>query len=277
MTTTLPAIAILGTGSMGGAILSGLLDPSVVVEGGLRVTNRTAAKADALRTEGVASYATETEPQGNLDAVRGAGVVLLAVKPAGILELAESIAPALEPGAVVVSVAAGVTIASIEARLPAGTAVLRAMPNTPSVVRLGVTGVSAGSAVSDEQAALAASVFATVGEVVELPESQIDALSAISGSGPAYVFFLIEQYREAARRLGFDEAQASVLVDATFRGASELLAHQGLPPEELRRRVTSPKGTTERAIAVLEGAGLADLFEASAEAAIARAKELAAG
>lgn len=277
MTTTLPAIAILGTGSMGGAILSGLLDPSVVVEGGLRVTNRSTAKADALRSDAVASYATEVEPGGNLEAVRGASVVLLAVKPVGILDLASEIAEALEPGAIVVSVAAGVTIASIEARLPAGTAVLRAMPNTPSVVRLGVTGVSAGSSVTDEQAALAASVFATVGEVVELPESQIDALSAISGSGPAYVFFLIEQYREAARRLGFDEAQASVLVDATFRGASELLAHEGLPPAELRRRVTSPKGTTERAIAVLEGAGLADLFEASAEAAIARAKELAAG
>lgn len=277
MTTTLPAIAILGTGSMGGAILSGLLDPSVVVEGGLRVTNRSTAKADALRSDAVASYATEVEPGGNLEAVRGASVVLLAVKPVGILDLASEIAEALEPGAIVVSVAAGVTIASIEARLPAGTAVLRAMPNTPSVVRLGVTGVSAGSSVTDEQAALAASVFATVGEVVVLPESQIDALSAISGSGPAYVFFLIEQYREAARRLGFDEAQASVLVDATFRGASELLAHEGLPPAELRRRVTSPKGTTERAIAVLEGAGLADLFEASAEAAIARAKELAAG
>ena len=277
MTTTLPAIAILGTGSMGGAILSGLLDPSVVVEGGLRVTNRSTAKADALRSDAVASYAIEVEPGGNLEAVRGASVVLLAVKPVGILDLASEIAEVLEPGAIVVSVAAGVTIASIEARLPAGTAVLRAMPNTPSVVRLGVTGVSAGSSVTDEQAALAASVFATVGEVVELPESQIDALSAISGSGPAYVFFLIEQYREAARRLGFDEAQASVLVDATFRGASELLAHEGLPPAELRRRVTSPKGTTERAIAVLEGAGLADLFEASAEAAIARAKELAAG
>ncbi len=277
MTTTLPAIAILGTGSMGGAILSGLLDPSVVVEGGLRVTNRSTAKADALRSDAVASYATEVEPGGNLEAVRGASVVLLAVKPVGILDLASEIADALEPGAIVVSVAAGVTTASIEARLPAGTAVLRAMPNTPSVVRLGVTGVSAGSSVTAEQAALAASVFATVGEVVELPESQIDALSAISGSGPAYVFFLIEQYREAARRLGFDEAQASVLVDATFRGASELLAHEGLPPAELRRRVTSPKGTTERAIAVLEGAGLADLFEASAEAAIARAKELAAG
>jgi len=277
VTTTLPAIAILGTGSMGGAILSGLLDPSVAVEGGLRVTNRSTAKADALRSDAVASYATEVEPGGNLEAVRGASVVLLAVKPVGILDLASEIAEVLEPGAIVVSVAAGVTIASIEARLPAGTAVLRAMPNTPSVVRLGVTGVSAGSSVTDEQAALAASVFATVGEVVELPESQIDALSAISGSGPAYVFFLIEQYREAARRLGFDEAQASVLVDATFRGASELLAHEGLPPAELRRRVTSPKGTTERAIAVLEGAGLADLFEASAEAAIARAKELAAG
>jgi pyrroline-5-carboxylate reductase len=262
---------------MGGAILGGLLDPSVVVEGGLRVTNRSTAKADALRSDAVVSYATEVDPGGNLDAVRGASVVLLAVKPAGILDLASEIAQALEPGAIVVSVAAGVTIAAIEARLPAGTAVLRAMPNTPSVVRLGVTGVSAGSSVTAEQAALAASVFATVGDVVELPESQIDALSAISGSGPAYVFFLIEQYREAARRLGFDEAQASVLVDATFRGASELLAHEGLPPAELRRRVTSPKGTTERAVAVLEGAGLADLFEASAEAAIARAKELAAG
>jgi pyrroline-5-carboxylate reductase len=277
VTSTLPSLAILGTGSMGGAILSGLLDPSVTVEGGIRVTNRTEAKSAPLRSSRVTALATETDPDANLQAVRGAGVVLLAVKPAMILDLASEICEALEPGAIVVSVAAGVTTASIEARLPEGAAVLRAMPNTPSVVGLGVTGVSAGSSVSAEQAALAAAVFATVGQVVELPESQIDALSAISGSGPAYVFFLIEQYREAARRLGFSEEQASVLVDATFRGSSELLAHEGLPPEELRRRVTSPKGTTERAIAVLEGADLAGLFERSAHAAIARAQELAAG
>ena len=116
------------------------------------------------------------------------------------------------------------------------------------------------------------SLFETVGAVIEVPEEQIDALSTISGSGPAYVFFLIERLTEAARHLGFDEAQARLMVEQTFLGASELLAASDVGPEELRRRVTSPKGTTERAIAVLESADLTALFDRATASAIARPK-----
>jgi pyrroline-5-carboxylate reductase len=151
------------------------------------------------------------------------------------------------------------------------------MPNTPSTVGLGVTGVAAGSRAGDDELAIVSALFATVGDVVVVPEAQLDPLSAISGSGPAYVFLLIEQLETAARELGFDAEQAAVMVRGTFRGASELLAASDVDPAELRRRVTSPKGTTERAVAVLQEADLAAVFERAARAAIARAAEIAAG
>jgi len=154
---------------------------------------------------------------------------------------------------------------------------LRSMPNTPSVVGLGVTGLAAGSRASDADAALVRSLFETVGAVIELPESQIDALSTISGSGPAYVFFLIERLSDTALGLGFSEEQARLMVEQTFRGASELLAASDVGPAELRRRVTSPRGTTERAIGVLESADLTALFDKATAAALARAAEMARG
>jgi len=145
-------------------------------------------------------------------------------------------------------------------------------------VGLAVTGLSAGSRISDEQMALARSLFETVGEVLEVPESKIDALSTISGSGPAYVFYLIEELTRTAIDLGFTAEEAAVMVNGTFRGASELLASSGgVDPSELRRRVTSPKGTTERAVAVLESGDLKGLFDRATAAALARATELAAG
>ena len=152
MTTTLPTIAIIGAGSMGGAILSGLLDPSVEVAGGIRVTNRTEAKAAALRQPGVDSYALEVAPDGNLLAVTGASIVLLGVKPAMVRDTLVALAPALDPDALVISVAAGVTTATMEAAVP--NAVLRAMPNTPAIVGKAVTGVAAGSRATAEQLAL---------------------------------------------------------------------------------------------------------------------------
>ena len=121
------------------------------------------------------------------------------------------------------------------------------------------------------------SLFETVGQVLVVPESQLDPLSTISGSGPAYVFYLIEQLTAAAVDKGFTPEQAAVMVQGTFRGASELLASSGEDPAELRRRVTSPKGTTERAIAVLEASDLKQVFDAATDAALARARELAAG
>lgn len=273
--TTLPSIAIIGAGSMGGAILGGLVAPDVTVEGGIRVTNRTEAKAALVRHEGVESFALETDADANLRAVTGARVVLIGVKPAMVADTLAAIAPALEPDAIVVSVAAGVTTATMEAVVPGS--VLRAMPNTPAVVGRAVTGLSAGSRSTAEDMEIVSRVFDTVGTVVEVPESQIDALSTVSGSGPAYVFLLVEEFSRAAVGLGFTPEQASLLVSETFLGAMQLLAASGQSPEELRRQVTSPKGTTERAIAVLQDADLEGLFARATAAALARARELAAG
>lgn len=275
---TLPAIAFLGAGSMARAVLSGLLQPGVEVAGGIRTTNRTAERAaelDALL--GVTSYATETDAAANRTAVAGAKVVVVAVKPAMVPELLREIADALEPGTIVVSVAAGVTVATFESLLPESVAVIRSMPNTPAVVGRAVTGITAGTRSSDDDLALAVAIFETVGDVLVVPEPQLDALSTISGSGPAYVFYLIEQLTATAIDKGFTPEQAALLVQGTFRGASELLAASGDEPAELRRRVTSPKGTTERAVAVLEEANLKQLFDRATDAALARARELAAG
>ncbi|MEF3402688.1 pyrroline-5-carboxylate reductase [Agromyces sp. CCNWLW203] len=274
----LPAIAFLGAGSMARAILTGLLQPGIEVDGGIRATNRSEEKATELAgLPGVVAYATETDAAANRTAVAGAKLVVVAVKPAMVPALLEEIADALEPGAIVVSVAAGVTVATFESLLPESVSVIRSMPNTPAVVGRAVTGVAAGTRSSDDDLALAVALFETVGEVLVVPEAQIDALSTISGSGPAYVFYLIEQLTAAAVDKGFTPEQASVMVEGTFRGASELLAASDDGPAELRRRVTSPKGTTERAVAVLEEAGFKQIFDRATDAALARARELAAG
>lgn len=273
--STLGSIAIIGAGAMGGAILGGLLAPGVTVDGDIRVTNRTEAKAALVRRPGVESIALETEPEGNARAVRGADVVLIGVKPAMVPDTLAAIASDLEPHALVISVAAGVTTATMESVV--SQPVLRAMPNTPSLIGKGVTGLAAGSRARAEQIALGRAVFETVGTVVEVPESQIDALSTISGSGPAYVFYLIEQLTATAVNLGFTEAQAQQLVTGTFLGSVELLEASGKQPEELRAQVTSPNGTTMRAIAELEKADLTGLFDRATASALARAKEMAEG
>ena len=276
--TTLPAIAILGAGSMGGAILSGLAQPHVRVDGGIRVTNRTAAKAEPLaELDGVTSWSLEQTPDAQARALAGAKVVLVGVKPHMVPDLLRDIAGDLEPGSIVVSVAAGVTIETFERLLPESVSVIRAMPNTPSHVGTGVTGLAAGTRSNDDDLALARAVFETVGDVVEVPESQIDALSTISGSGPAYVFYLIEELTRAAIGKGFSPEQAATLVNGTFAGATELLMQSGKTPEQLRIEVTSPKGTTEQAVNVLQQAGFAETFAHATDAALARARELAAG
>jgi pyrroline-5-carboxylate reductase len=271
---SLPSIAILGTGSMGGAILSGLVHPSVTVEGGIRVTNRTVAKARPLASAKVESFALEETPDANARALAGARLVILGVKPYMVADLLREVAPLIEPDAVVVSVAAGITIATMES-LVSGV-VLRAMPNTPAVVGRAVTGLAGGTRSTPEDLALAKAMFETVGAVIEVPEEKIDAVSTISGSGPAYVFYLIEELTRTAIDLGFTAEEAAVMVNGTFLGASELLAASDVGPAELRRRVTSPKGTTERAIEVMQSADFKGVFDRATAAALARAKELAA-
>ena len=273
MSEQLPRIAILGSGSMGGAILSGLRRPDVAVDG-VRATTRSDASAAALRSQGIDARGIEHDSEANAWAVTDARLVLLAVKPAQITGLLVDLAPSLHPEALVVSVAAGVTTDAMQAVVP--NAVVRAMPNTPALIGRGVTGISGGSRATAADLALADDLFRTVGTVVELPESQIDALSTISGSGPAYVFLLIEELTRAAEAMGFEEDVAALLVHQTFTGAALLLESTGDDPAELRRRVTSPKGTTEQAIAVLQQARLSELFGRATDAALQRARQLAA-
>jgi len=275
VTTTLPSIAIIGAGAMGGAILSGLLAPGVTVDGGIRVTNRTEAKARLVAPAGVESIALESHPDGNRTAVVGASLVLIGVKPALVVETLRGISDALDPDAIVISVAAGVTTSTMQEHV--ANRVLRAMPNTPAIVRRAVTGLAAGSRATPADLALSRRVFETIGSVVVVPESQIDALSTISGSGPAYVFYLIEELTRTAVGLGFSPEVAAELVEGTFLGSVELLAASERSPEQLRMQVTSPKGTTERAISELQKAGLSAVFDRATGAALARARELAAG
>ncbi|MFC5433641.1 pyrroline-5-carboxylate reductase [Microbacterium suwonense] len=278
MVDSLPSLAFLGAGSMGGAILQGVVASGVAVDGGIVATNRTREKADALASlPGVTSIALEQNPTGNADAAAAARIVLVGVKPAMVPDLLREIAPSLREDAIVVSLAAGVTLATFEEALGTQVHSIRSMPNTPATVGRAVTGIAAGPAATLEDVAVVRALFETVGAVIEVPESQIDALSTVSGSGPAYVFLFIEELTKAAVGMGFSDADARLMAEQTFIGATALLAASGEEPAELRRRVTSPKGTTERAIAVLQEARLDDVFARATAAALARAKELAAG
>ncbi|WP_187976924.1 pyrroline-5-carboxylate reductase [Mycetocola sp. JXN-3] len=276
--TNAPSIAFLGTGSMGGAILSGLVTSGATATSPVIATNRTPEKAQALsKLEGVTGVALNENPEGNREAVAGADIILIGVKPGMVPDLLAEIAPALKPGAIVVSLAAGVTIQTFESILPDTAIVVRSMPNTPAVVGRAVTGIAPGTRADAAAMAAVRAVFETVGEVLEVAEDRIDALSTISGSGPAYVFALIEALTAAAIEKGFTSDEADLLVQGTFRGATELLAASDQTPTQLRINVTSPKGTTERALAVMNDAGLDQMFIRATDAALARAKELAAG
>lgn len=278
MADSLPALAFLGAGSMGGAILRGVVASGVVVDGGITATNRSrVSAADLADLPGVTTIALEERPDGNREALASARIVLVGVKPGMVPDLLREIAPHLAPDAIVVSLAAGVTLATFADALGADVHVIRSMPNTPATVGKAVTGLAAGPASTPDDMALVRRLFETVGAVIEVPESQIDALSTISGSGPAYVFLLIEEWTKVGLGLGFSEADARLMAEQTFIGSTALLEASGETPTEMRRRVTSPKGTTERAIAVLQDAHLEKTFADASAAALARARELAAG
>lgn len=278
MAESLPSLAFLGAGSMGGAILQGVVASGIAVDGGITATNRTAEKAAGLTAlEGVTAVALEDQPDGNTAAAASSRIILVGVKPAMVADLLREIAPVLREDAIVVSLAAGISLASFAEVLGSDVSVIRSMPNTPATVGKAVTGIAANSAASEDDVAVVRRLFELVGSVVEVPEEKIDALGTISGSGPAYVFLLIEELTKAAIGKGFGEADARLMVEQTFIGATALLDASGENPAELRRRVTSPKGTTERAIAVLQDANLDEVFARATDAALARSHELAAG
>lgn len=269
-----PVLAFLGCGSMNGSILRGVLASGVPVEQ-VRATVRSAESARRLEDEtGVRPYVTGDDPEANRRAAREADVVLLGVKPVGILDLAREIAPALRPGTVVASVAAGISVGALERALPAGQPVVRTMPNTPSSVGRGVVSVTPGAATGPEQTEAVRQVLEAVGTVVEVPEEQVDAVTGVSGSGPAYVFLLAEAMQQAGERMGLPADVARVLAKETVSGAGELLRPAEADPAALRKAVTSPKGTTDRAITTFQENGFEDLVAAAAQASADRSAEL---
>lgn len=262
---------------MGTAILTGLLKAGLKPSNA-RVTTKSQASAERLIAEfGVHAFAQEATADANSKAADGAELVILGVKPAYITEVTSEISNVLAPNSTVISVAAGIPIRAIEEQLSADATVIRAMPNTPALIGRGVTGLAAGASAPKASVELATQLFETVGKVLVVDEGQIDALSTISGSGPAYVFYFQEQLTKAALALGFSQEQAELMVHETFGGAAELVLNSNDSPAELRRRVTSPNGTTMQAIARFEEADLESVFEEATKAALKRAKEIASG
>ena len=263
-------IAVLGGGVMGETLASGFLR-YVTPRPDLVIAEKRAERAEELRRELGASIADPVE------AVRGAAVVVLVVKPQDTPALLAEVGAAVEPGALVISIAAGITTSTIEAALPAGVDVVRAMPNTPARVDRGVTGISPGAGCSAEGLALAERLMSSVGLVIEVPERLQDAVTAVSGSGPAYVFLLAEAMTEAAVDLGIDEVTAARMVTHTILGAATLLDTSGESAEVLRRNVTSPNGTTAAAIGTMEELGVRQAVVSAVTAARDRSRELSGG
>lgn len=274
-----PIITFLGTGSMNGSIMSGLLAGATAPER-VRATTRSAASARKLKESlpedqrDVTVYSGEDNESANLEAVKDADVVLLGVKPKGILDLAAEIKDALKEDALVISVAAGIDLAMLEGELREGQPVIRSMPNTPSRVGRGVIALAAGSHCTSEQLQLAHEVLANSGTVLDVEENQINAVTGVSGSGPAYAFFLAEAMQKAGEAMGLDSETARLLAKETVSGAGELLHADDADPEALRKAVSSPNGTTERAINVFAEGGLIELTEKAAKASASRGAEM---
>jgi pyrroline-5-carboxylate reductase len=262
-------VAIFGAGVMGETLLSGLLRSGRQAEDVLIAERRTERAEELHERYGVAVA-------GNADAAAKADTLLLVVKPQDMGDLLGEIAGTVRPGQLVISIAAGITTTFVESRLPAGVAVIRVMPNTPALVDEGMAAISPGAHCSDSDLEVAEDLLAATGKVVRVPEKQQDAVTAISGSGPAYVFLVVEAMIEAGVHLGLPRPIATELAVQTVVGAGKLLSETGEHPALLRERVTSPGGTTAAALRELEDHGVRAAFLAALEAARDRSRALAA-
>jgi pyrroline-5-carboxylate reductase len=265
-------IGIIGCGNMGQALIGGL---SRVVEKSVSIM---AAEKDAARRAGIQDkFRIIVEIDNNL-VVKYCDVIILAVKPRDLEELLRAeVCCGASPKKLIISIAAGVTTAHIGAIVGADVPVVRAMPNMPAVIGGAVTAISAGAAASKDDIALARAVFEAIGDVIEVEEALMDAVTAISGSGPAYFFYVIEALTEAGKKLGLGGKTAEELAIKTAIGSSELLDKLKEHPGELRRKVTSKGGTTEAALEVFESKKLKEIIEEAARAACKRSKEMSKG
>ncbi len=262
-------IAVIGGGVMGEALIVGFqrrMTPQPIVVVAEKREDRAADLAGRL---GVL-LATP------VDACAGADVVILVVKPQDVRGVVDEIAPSIDDQTLVISIAAGITTASIEAVVPQAH-VVRAMPNTPARIESGVTGISPGASCPDEALTRARVLLGSVGAVVDVPEHLQDAVTAVSGSGPAYLFYLAEAMLEGARSVGLPDDVARTSVVQTLLGAARLLEVSHEAPSVLRANVTSPGGTTAAAVAVLDGHEVLASVREAIEAARDRSRELSAG
>lgn len=265
-------LSVLGCGKMGEALVAGLLASGWKKPEEIVVTARSEERLKELEERhGVAAT------NDNAFAIEGAEVIVLAVKPQDIEALLASISTEVNADQTVLSVVAAIHLDLIEDRLAADVPVIRAMPNTPAIVHEGMSGLAAGRFADDSHVKLATDVLAHVGRVVHVPENHLDAVTAISGSGPAYFALLAEAMIEAGILLGLSREVSTELVVQTMLGSAKLLRDEGMHPVELREMVTSPGGTTIRAIRVLEQSGVRAAFLNAIQAAMERSQELAGG
>jgi pyrroline-5-carboxylate reductase len=264
------SVAIIGAGVMGETLLSGLVRAGRRAED-LLVGEKRRDRALELQER----YGVEVVP--NAEAARRADTLVLVVKPQDMADVLEELAPVVRPGHLVVSLAAGITTAFIEARLPDGVAVVRVMPNTPALVDEGMAAISRGSHCDEAHLTEAESLMSATGKVIRVPERQQDAVTAISGSGPGYIFFVVESMIEAGVHLGLPRSTAAELVVQTLVGSAKLLRDTGEHPVVLRERVTSPGGTTAAALRQLEEHKVRAAFLVAIEAARDRSRALAEG
>lgn len=262
-------LAVIGAGAMGSALLAGMVAGGAVAASQARVYDVVDGVRDRVCAAIGASPARTPE-----DAVRGARVVLLCVKPGQVAEALGQASPALKPGQTVISIAAGVSTGTLEACLPAGVPVVRAMPNIGSTVAMGATAICAGSSAGPEHLELAQRLLETTGRVWVAPERLMDAVTALSGSGIAYVFVFIEAMADGGVRAGLPRDMAQAMAVQVVAGAAALAARGDLHPAALKDRVTSPAGTTIEGIATLESSGFRGGVIAAVTAAARRSAEL---
>ncbi len=262
-------LVFLGAGNMAEALVSGLMACHRWSRDQVTVTDIAAER----RTRFVEKFGVHASAD-NAEAVAKATVVVLAVKPQMLNDVLAGVRATLPADALVISIAAGITTAKIENALGGRVRVVRAMPNTPALVGCGVAAICGGRNTKPADLDVAESLLSATGEVVRVEETAMDAVTAVSGSGPAYVFYLMEAMLEAARQMGLAGDVARKLVYTTVKGSAELILQHGLPPEELRARVTSKGGTTAAAIAVKERREVKGAIIEAMLAAQARAGEL---
>lgn len=260
-------IALLGAGVMGGTLLAALVR-SGYDAADLVVADKSADRAEQVGSSHGVRAATARE------AVAAADVVILAVKPQDMASLIEEVRDAVRPGTLVISIAAAITTDFLERRLPEGTSVVRVMPNTPALVDQGMSGMSAGRHCTPDQLDLARTLLGSVGRVIVLDEAHQDAVTAISGSGPAYIFYVVEAMIEAGVLLGLPRDTSTELVVQTLYGAATMIRETGTHPTVLREQVSSPGGTSVAALRALEDHKVRAAFLTAMEAAATRSRQL---